>query len=199
MNERFRFQNPNQGNEIAEQFGQREAKTPALPLTLANIMNAPRLQSLLSIHRGGSGVLNPDWFGVEQALKLELPRSYKTLVDKFGASSWGDFLYILSPFDESVNLRVQGKQILDADRESRQLFPSHYPFSLHPEPNGLLPWAVTDNGDTLYFITIGLADDWPTLIRGPRAPEFEVSFLHPSLLVHHIAAGTFRSTILPQL
>lgn len=55
---------------------------------------------------------------------------------------------------------------------------------------------MTDNGDTLYFITEGEPDDWPTLLKDARAPEFEVSFLPPSLLVHHFVVGMLRSTIL---
>ena len=162
-------------------------------------MTDPRLAKLLGIYRSDRAAnLNPVWSDVEQSLGLALPITYKMLVDLFGASSWGDFLYVLSPFDESLNLQRRGKQILDADRQSRSTFPSHYPFGLYPEPNGLLPWAVTDNGDTLYFVTFGPPDDWSTLIRGPRAPEFEVSFLTPSLLVHHISAGTYRSTILAE-
>jgi hypothetical protein len=98
-----------------------------------------------------------------------------------------------------MNLQGRGEKILEADRESRRSFSSHYPLGLYPEPGGLLPWAITDNGDTLYFITTGPPDEWPTVIKGPRAPEFEVSFLSPALLVHHLAAGKFQSTILPQL
>jgi hypothetical protein len=165
-----------------------------------NTMSDARLAKLLTIFRGGSGDFDPRWQSVEKGVGLSLPGSYKTLVDFFGASSWCDFLHVLSPFVQGqLNLLDLGKQVLDADRETRDQFPSHYPFGLFPEQGGLFPWAFTDNGDTLYFITSGLADDWPTVIKGPRAPEFEVSFLDPALLVHHFAAGTFQSTILPTM
>ncbi len=162
-------------------------------------MSDPRLRKLLTIHRGGSDKSDARWQEVEQLLGLTLPGSYKSLVDKFGASQWEKFLHVLSPFEDRSNLQRRGKEILDADRASRREFPWLYPLALFPEPGGLLPWAITDNGDTLYFITSSPPDEWPTLIKGPRAPEFEVSFLPPALLVHHFAAGTFRSTILPRL
>lgn len=169
-------------------------------LTIERIVVADsRVPKLLTIHRRGLEQKDPRWDAVEEALGLRLPRSYKSLVDLFGASSWGDFLHIYSPFDDRLNLQTRSKVILDADRDSRQSFPSHYPFALHPEPGGLLPWAGTDNGDTLYFITMGPPDDWAIVIKGPRAPEMEVSFLPASLLVHHIAVGSFRSTILTPL
>jgi len=154
---------------------------------------------LLTIHAGGADKSDARWLAVEQSLGVTLPGSYKKLIDTFGATSWGNFLHVLSPFGDNLNLQRIGKQILDADRESRSRFASHYPLPLYPEPGGLLPWAVTDNGDTLYFITLANPDKWPTLIKGPRAPEFEVTYFHPALLVHHVAAGTLQSTILPKL
>ena len=130
---------------------------------------------------------------------MQLPGAYKRLINLFGASTWCDFLHVLSPFDFRLNLQARGKEILDVMRECRKEFPSHYPLPLFPERGGLLPWAITDNGDTLYFITQCSPDDWPTLIRGPRSPEFEVSFLSPTLLIHHFALGLLQSTILPTI
>ena len=162
-------------------------------------MRDQRLAKLLTIGRGEAKQTDTGWAAVEESIGLQLSGYYKTLVDFFGASCWCDFLYVLSPFENGrFNLQRLGKQILDGDREARKQFPSHYPLSLYPELGGLFPWAVTDNGDTLYFITAGPPDDWPTIVKGPRAPEFEVCFLDPVLLVHHFAAGTLQSTILPQ-
>lgn len=165
--------------------------------SVANTLNDSRLKQLLTI--GVNEAVDDDirWQPVEESIGLKLPSAYKSLVNLFGGSSWGDFLHILTPFDDRLNLQRRAKSILDADRVLRSEFPSHYPLGLYPEPGGLLPWAITDNGDSLYFITISSPDHWPTVIKGPRAPEFEVSFLPPALLVHHFAAGTFHSIILP--
>jgi hypothetical protein len=158
------------------------------------VVGDARLTALRDIHRGVAAS-DPRWPVVEAGLGLGLPGSYKVLVERFGASSWRDFLHVLSPHDERSWRSATAA--LEADRASRREFPQHYPLPLYPEPGGLLPWAVTDNGDTLYFVTAGPPDGWPTLIRGPRAPEFEVSFLPPALLVHQFAAGRLRSVILP--
>jgi hypothetical protein len=163
------------------------------------MMSDPRIQKLLTIHVSRADNSDVRWRAAEESLGLKLPGSYKSLIDAFGGSSWGDFLHVLSPFDEHLNLQHIGKEILDADRETRRQFPWLYPLPLFPETGGLLPWAFTDNGDTFYFITSAAPDEWPTLVKGPRAPEFEVSFLPPALLVHQFAAGTFQSTILPVL
>jgi hypothetical protein len=160
-------------------------------------MADPRLHRLLEIPRGGGDNCDSRWPSVERALGLQLPGNYKALVDLFGASSWNNFLHVLSPFDERFDFRRVAERVLDADRTSRASFPAHYPLPLYPEAGGLLPWAITDNGDTLYFITRAKPDEWPTVIRGDRPPEFEVSFLPPALLVHHFATGKLRSTVLP--
>jgi hypothetical protein len=164
----------------------------------ARAMDDPRLPTLLTI-RSGSQVHDGRWALVEEELGLTLPGSYKAMVDRFGAASWRDFLHVLSPFDETLELRRRGAGALDADQDLRRQFPSHYPLPLYPEVGGLLPWAISDNGDVLYFITAGSPDSWPTVIKGPRAPEFEVSFLSPTLLVHHFAANTLQSMILPTI
>jgi hypothetical protein len=160
-------------------------------------MSDLRLADLLTIPRGAE-THDPRWAAIEGELGLRLPGSYKALVERFGASSWRDFLHVLSPFDQRLELRRRGGRALEADRAVRREFPAHYPLPLFPEPGGLLPWAVSDNGDVLYFITAGTPDQWPTVIKGARAPEFEVSFLPPALLVHHFAAGRLRSVILPR-
>lgn len=57
-----------------------------------------RLTSLVSIPRGGSEPFDGRWSQVEESLGIQLPGSYKSLIDKFGASTWADFLHVLSPF-----------------------------------------------------------------------------------------------------
>lgn len=48
-------------------------------------------------------------------------------------------------------------------RQARQEWPWSLPWPIYPEPGGLFPWAVTDNGGTLYWLTEGEPDGWPTL------------------------------------
>lgn len=49
---------------------------------------------------------------------------------------------------------------------------------LFPEQGGLLPFLVTDNGDTGFWITRAKPEKWPILLKDARAPEFEVHFFH---------------------
>lgn len=53
-------------------------------------------------------------------------------------------------------------------------FPDEYPFPYHPEKGGLLPWAVTDNGDRLFWHTEGRPGAWKVVVWHPRGPGHEV-------------------------
>jgi hypothetical protein len=158
-----------------------------------------RLQVLLRLGNDRPDPERERWSLVEKRLGLCLPASYKNMIDQFGESRWGDFLNILCPFSEipNLNLMKKGQVILEADRTTRESWPAHYPLPLYPEAGGLLPWAATDNGDTLYWITEADPNEWPTVIKEPRAPEFEVKFMRPLMLVHAIALRKLRSAILP--
>jgi hypothetical protein len=138
---------------------------------------------------------DPRWPEIEARIGLSYPIAFKHIAERFGDRCWNDFVSILSPLSADYNAQVQA--ILDAERTSRAGFPDYYVFPLHPEPEGLFPWAITDNGDTLFWIRKHLR--WPTLIKGARAPEFEVNFSPCELVLYQIAAGTIRSNIFPDM
>ncbi len=141
------------------------------------------------------------WDDVESMLKLTLPAEYKVIIDRYGDFQWGDFLYLLNPFsvNKYLNLHTQGEVILTAERQSRQAFPEYYPLPLYPEPDGLLPFLITDNGDVAFWVTKGRADRWPILLKGPRAPECELHFVSVGAFLYRFSLGTFHSLIFPVL
>lgn len=49
---------------------------------------------------------------------------------------------------------------LDQERGSRNSKPEKCPYPFYPEPGGLLPWAGTDNGDRVCWLTEGQPDGW---------------------------------------
>jgi len=138
---------------------------------------------------------DPRWSDIEKRMGLSFPAPFKHIAERYGDRPWNDFACILNPLSSGYEDRVE--RILAADRASRDEFPEHYLFPLYPESHGLFPWATTDNGDTLFWVR--LHPRWPTLIRGPRAPEFEVNFSSCELVLYQIAAGTIRSRVLPDL
>ena len=138
-----------------------------------------------------------NWTQIESALQLELPSEFKEIIGIYGDVLWGDILWLLNPFSKELQeYQADISQICGADREIRKEKPEYYPFPIYPEQNGIYPWAATENGDTLYWITAFESNKWPTVIRGPRAPEFEVSYLRPSTFLHHLEIGKLQSGIL---
>lgn len=138
------------------------------------------------------------WQGVKQRLGLDLPAQYKNLIDSAGDQlSFGE-THVLSPFasNKHLNMYEKSEKILAAARSLRAECSHHYPLPLYPEDGGLFPWAITDNGDTLYWITREDPDTWPTLIQSARAPEFEVHFSRPCSLLYRILTDKLQSAIL---
>lgn len=129
-----------------------------------------------------------DWQQVEAALGTPLPSDYKQIIDHYPGMRWADFAYLLDPFSSNkyTNLLERSTIILDGERTSRQKFPEHYPLPLFPEPGGLLPAFITDNGDTGFWITQAAPDYWPMLIKDARAPECEVHFTSIATVLYRI-------------
>ena len=138
------------------------------------------------------------WSAVERRLGLELPSDYKSIIATYGDFAWCDFLHIFNPFCESPesNYFQVIAETLDAERTMRSAFPYLYPLALFPEPGGLFPVFVTDNGDLGFWITTHSPENWPLLLKGPRAPEFEVRFSRLSQFLFQFTGGRLRSTII---
>lgn len=139
------------------------------------------------------------WQAVESKLGLALPDEYKLIIARYGDWRWSDFLHLLNPFspNQHLNLHQKGEIILAAERQSRQSFPDYYPLPLYPERGGLLPFCVTDNGDTAFWITQGQPNRWPILVKGPRAPECEIHFISVGSFLFRFSLGNFKSLIFP--
>ena len=95
------------------------------------------------------------WQEFEKKTGIYFPTDYKKLINKYGTGGLNNFVWFLTPFDtdENVNFMKRSKQMLDAYKISRKQFPDYFQFHVYPEPNGLLPWGYTDNGDELYWKT----------------------------------------------
>lgn len=138
------------------------------------------------------------WEEVEARLGTRLPADYKAFVDRYGTGAVGDFLWVLTPStsNEFLNFFDKGRVMLDGYRQLRDEWPREYPFSAYPEPNGLLPWAVTDNGDELYWLTGPDPDKWPTIVISRGVPHEEyrlpVGDLLSGLITRRIKSKTIE-------
>ena len=100
---------------------------------------------------------------IEGELGITLPSDWKELLRLYGYGTFGDFLHLYSPFFAPCSMLSQVRATLAADRESAT------PFLLFPDVGGALPWASTDDGDSLYWITRGAPDAWPVGVYNPRS------------------------------
>ncbi|ROQ68659.1 SUKH superfamily protein [Streptomyces sp. 840.1] len=122
--------------------------------------------------RWGTG----DWDGVEAALALELPSEFKRLAETYGAYHFSEFLTPLAPFGRRDLLVGPAKRLLDQERGFRKRNPEKCPYPFYPEPGGLLPWAGTDNGDRVCWLTDGKPDEWTVVCWNPRGWYYDA---HP--------------------
>jgi hypothetical protein len=136
---------------------------------------------------------------VEARLGLALPDDYKHLVCAYGTGSWKGFLWVLNPFSSNryLNLFEQAKCQLEAERAIRTDWPRDVPFALYPEPGGLLPWAMTDNGDRLYWLTAADPVHWPTVVYESRGPEHELHRLGCCEFLLQWTAGRLPVAVFP--
>ncbi|MFE6024305.1 SMI1/KNR4 family protein [Streptomyces niveus] len=125
-----------------------------------------------------------DWARVEAALERELPADFKALVGRYGRGQFTDFITPLHPFGPHDLLIPMARGLLAQESPFRDSHPDLCPYPFHPEPGGLLPWAGTDNGDRLCWLTDGAPDSWTVVAWNPRGSYYSahdegaVAFLH---------------------
>ncbi|NUP08807.1 MAG: hypothetical protein HOW73_22395 [Polyangiaceae bacterium] len=139
--------------------------------------------------------IGTDWTGVERRLALSLPSDFKQLVAVFGTGPWGGFLHVLTPFAENeLLLERAANRALGALHTIRRAHPEQVPFALFPEELGLFPWGITDNGDTLFWLTEGF--HWSTVVFDARAAAWERHDLSSSALIRAFLLGVLPSRCL---
>jgi ribosomal protein L7/L12 len=125
-----------------------------------------------------------DWERVETDLALKLPSDFKMLIQRYGFGQFASFIILLSPFGPHAMLFYEARRLQEDNRPFLETHPDLRSYAFYPEPGGLLPWARTDNGERLCWLTEGRPDTWTTVIWNPRAWDFEahavgaVAFLH---------------------
>ena len=113
-----------------------------------------------------------DWKQYERAL-TKLPEDYKSFIGVYGTGVIDNFMGVYNPAatNNYLNLLWQTKTILEALRVTSVEFPSAFPMARFPEPGGFLPFAGTDNGDTVFWVTEGNPNAWTVAAMDARSPE----------------------------
>ncbi len=108
-----------------------------------------------------------EFFGI---LGTGLPTDYVKFIETYGTGGIDNFLWILTPFvnDENVNYLGRQKEMMNSYIQSKKSFPQYYKHNVYPSSGGILPWAYTDNGDELYWLTDGKPDEWKIVVYESR-------------------------------
>jgi SMI1-KNR4 cell-wall len=115
-----------------------------------------------------------DWSVAEARAGVSLPADYRRLIGLYGCGIFGGEVWLCSPFAANPNIELveDGRDLLNGDRDVRQLDPEDFPYPLFPEPGGLLPWGRTHGGDNLYWRTGPGPDEWTVVANGSRSADF---------------------------
>lgn len=142
-----------------------------------------------------------DWGAVETSLGTGLPQDYRYFVETYGTGQIDDFLGVLNPFSAGpfYNLLSAGRAHLDGLIQLRSELGTFLPYPLFPEVGGLLPIAITDNGDTIHWLTNGPPDEWTIVVEDSRAPECEAYDMSFNQFLTAWIGGLISSDILQPL
>jgi hypothetical protein len=121
-----------------------------------------------------------DWAEFERENGFAAPTDYRLLLERYGVGTFGTsataapggWLYLLEPFNPEQSLLDQSEWERRNDRGLQRRFPEQYPgWPMWPEPDGLLPWGRSIDGDLVGWWTRGAPDTWGTRFFG-RADDF---------------------------
>ncbi len=117
----------------------------------------------------------PDLQAARDALGVDLPADYAALAETYGSGSFGGFLWLLVPGAGNPNLElVRQAELRLADLRAVQADGEELPYEPRVAAGGLLPWAITDNGDTAYWRIDDPAapDGWTVVVNEGRGPDW---------------------------
>jgi hypothetical protein len=140
-----------------------------------------------------------EWAECESEL-VRLPGDFKSFLETYGTGCIDGFIWIFNPASKNpnLNLLIQAKKQLSAleDLFRRKVETKAYP--LYPETAGLLPFGVTDNGDLLFWRTMGPPDIWSVIVGHSRSPQYEEFETNMTGFISSVLNGTNLVAAFPE-
>jgi hypothetical protein len=118
------------------------------------------------------------WGAIEDQLGIGLPNDYKAFIDNYGSGTIRRFATVFNPFSQNKHINLAAQlpirlNVLAGLRRFTDKHPEWLPYNLFPEPCGLFPFAGTNNGDSVYWVTDGPPDAWWVVVGGGRSPRYQ--------------------------
>ncbi|MFD8001293.1 SMI1/KNR4 family protein [Streptomyces mirabilis] len=134
------------------------------------------LIALLGVDEPHAGRQVTDWGQVEARLGHALPSDYQALIGELGGGRVDGYLWLLEP--DCPNRHYD---LVTTDGDQAEILTELWeageerPIELANSGAQVFPWAVTDNGECLYwFAQPGVsADDWTVAVNEARGSEWE--------------------------
>ncbi|GAB7532015.1 hypothetical protein PS3A_44300 [Pseudomonas sp. 3A(2025)] len=156
------------------------------------------LANLTQILSPPSVTSHKDWSGFEVKENLYLPADYKEFISVYGGGVIDDFLWVLSPFANNRNLSFEkSKYFQESYLEVKKELPADYPRPKYPSQGSFIPWAVTDNGETLVWIVEGKPESWGVAVHSSDQGCEEVYNIGCVEFILKILRREISSSILP--
>jgi hypothetical protein len=136
----------------------------------------------------------PNWPALEGVIGFDLPGDYKELVTVYGPGKFDDFLAVFQPRHPIALLNfpdaaVAASEVLRQYESSGEVLPAAV--------EKLLAIAITDNGDTVYWMREPgeSPDRWRIAVNGAR--DFDEWHLFDGCLAHFLVSVLSREWVVP--
>lgn len=140
-----------------------------------------------------------EWVAIESKLGTGLPDDYKEFIQAYGTGRIGNFLYVFTPFSNNENLNLLDQLRLQSDVLGElKSYGENIPYKIFPETEGILPFAITDNGDVLFWRTVGEPNEWTVLVNEARSPDWENYDMSMSKFFSEIISHRLDCKIFPK-
>jgi len=141
---------------------------------------------------------NLDWNSVTETIN-PIPADYRKFIEIYGTGIIDDYLWVLNPFSKNQYLNFNKSSVLmEVYIEFRDMFPELDRRPPYPQNGSFFPWAITDNGDSLFWIIDNESSEWKTGIHCPKQTDeeiydFNMSTLLCKILNREIVSDIFAS------
>jgi len=142
-----------------------------------------------------TGAFLGPWAPVEAELGIPLPPDYKDLVRVYGSGHYMEFFGVGVPRSPNPNTRLEMK----VPRACATFFDrDELPYPLWPDPQGLVPFGSTDNGDFLFWLPRGAPEKWGVVVWDRGLWTFESFDCDITSFIAGVATGEIIPEAFPE-
>jgi len=129
-----------------------------------------------------NNITTDKWNQFEEQIHIKIPADYIQFINLYGTGKLCKLVWVLNPFSEydRFNLLLFLKSQREVFNKLQEQYKIKYLYKLFDNLNGILPFAFTDNGDTIYWnIKDENKKNYPIVIldgRNMSSEEHDLSF-----------------------